>query len=84
MLLALLFSFLALLTQQQQQYSLSPPLPPTAFVDQYYSCAFRVGGLSKPRFSFSRLPPPLVGSKSGIVWGVPSASGAYRATVTFW
>ena len=82
----ILLALLALLqpTIQQQQYTLSPALPPTAFVDQYYSCVFRAGGLSNPRFSFSRLPPPLIGSKNGIVEGVPSASGAYRTTVTFW
>jgi hypothetical protein len=74
---------LMLLTVLTQQYSVSPTLPPTAFVDQYYTCAFRVGGLSKPRFSFSQLPPPLVGSRNGIVYGVPSASGAYRVTVSF-
>jgi hypothetical protein len=62
---------------------LSPLLPPAAFVGHYYSCAFRVGGLTKPRFSFSRLPPPLVASRNGIIQGIPSASGAYRVTVSF-
>jgi hypothetical protein len=64
-------------------YQLSPTLPPTAFVDQYYTCTFRVGGLTKPKFTFNHLPPPLTGSRNGNIEGVPAVSGSYRVTVSY-
>lgn len=64
-------------------YQLSPDIPPTAFVDQYYTCTFRVGGLTRPRFSFNHLPPPLKGSRNGNIEGIPSASGSYSITVNY-
>lgn len=80
--------FLLLLTLSTQggnrnQYSLSPNLPPTAFIGQYYTCNFRVGGLANPSFSFKNLPSCFTASSSGTVEGIPNESGSYSVTVNY-
>lgn len=65
------------------QYTLSPALPPTAFIGQYYTCNFRVSGLSTPSFSFIDLPDCFTPSSSGALEGIPSQSGSYSITVKY-
>jgi hypothetical protein len=84
--LAIIFLLIALTSQASSkgnQYSLSPDLPPTAFIGQYYTCNFRVGGLSTPSFTFSNLPSCFTASSSGTVEGIPTESGSYSITVNY-
>jgi len=64
-------------------YFLSPPLPPTAFVGQYYTAQFRVVGLDFPSFKFSGLPKCFVGTSDGAIEGNPDKAGSYAVTITF-
>jgi hypothetical protein len=42
--------------QGANEFFLSPPLPPTAFVGEYYTTQFRILGLDNPVFRFTDLP----------------------------
>lgn len=59
-------------TQNSQQYTLSPALPPTAFLGQYYTCDFRVAGLTNPKYTFDDLPYFFKASSSGRLEGTPT------------
>lgn len=65
-------------------YQISPPLPPTAFVGQYYTCQFRVLGMDFPTFEFRGLPSCFTGSKAGMIEGVPDQIGSFPLTVVYW
>ena len=65
------------------QYILSPNLPPTAFIGQYYTCNFRVSGLTAPRFTFVDLPDCFTHSHSGAIEGIPDVSGSFSVTVRY-
>jgi len=76
-----MFQYILLLTftvtifaqnDQEQQYFLSPPLPPTAFLGQFYTAQFRVVGLDNPKFSFPNLPSFLAPQPDGTVSGTPT------------
>jgi hypothetical protein len=62
---------------------LSPPFPPTGFIQQYYEVRFRVRGLNQPSFSFDGLPSFLKGSDNGVVSGTPDAAGTYKFTINY-
>ena len=64
-------------------YSLTPVIPPIAFVGQYYTCAFRVNGLNYPSFTFENLPEHFTASSTGTIEGVPSAIGSYSVIVQY-
>lgn len=78
---------IALTTKQinsnQSFYQLSPPLPPTAFFGQFYTCQFRVSGLSFPAFRFEGLPQGIKGDPSGVVKGIPQQQGSFLITVYY-
>ena len=81
-----LLTFAAVLLAQdtpQQQFFLSPPLPPTAFLGQFYTVQFRVIGLDNPTFSFLNLPPFLNSQPDGTVSGTPTELGSYPLNITF-
>jgi hypothetical protein len=65
------------------KYSLTPVIPPIAFVGQYYTCAFRVNGLNYPTFTFENLPQHFTASATGTIEGVPSATGSYNVVVQY-
>lgn len=44
---------LLLVAAHQQDYFLSPAIPPTAFVNEYYTTQFRILGLDNPKFTFA-------------------------------
>ena len=62
---------------------LSPIIPPTAFVGQYYTCQFRVLGMDFPIYKFHGLPPNMTGNHYGRVIGTPGKIGSYPVTVTY-
>lgn len=64
-------------------YFLSPPLPPTAFIGEYYTTQFRILGLDNPVFKFSELPPWLKGYKDGTLAGTPTVAGSFPVRVFF-
>lgn len=66
-----------------QDFFLSPPFPPTAFVEQYYEVRFRVRGMLAPTFTFENLPSFFTGSASGVVSGTPNLTGTFRFTVKY-
>lgn len=83
-----LFTLLLTLTLSQKDntysmYSLTPVIPPIAFVGQYYTCAFRVNGLNYPSFTFENLPDHFTASTTGAIEGVPSAIGSYSVIVQY-
>jgi hypothetical protein len=71
------------LTGSQLLYQLSPSIPPTAFLSQYYTCQFRVIGLDFPAFKFDGLPKELTGEPSGIIKGTPLSMGSYIVNVSY-
>lgn len=79
--------FLIIISQQvyfpYNLYQLSPSFPPTAFVGQYYTCTFRIGGLSSPIFVFEGLPQYLIASGEGKIEGIPGAVGSFNFTVSY-
>lgn len=82
----LLFTLLALLStpaRSNNRYELSPNLPPTAFIGQYYTCNFRVSGLTAPTFSFVNLPSCFTSTSSGSVEGIPDSTGSFSVTVKY-
>lgn len=81
--LCLLAVLLLAATADQSHYQLTPPLPPTAFLAQTYSCQFRVPGLAYPAFRFQGLPSGLSGSASGLVRGVPSVMGSFLVSIRY-
>lgn len=64
-------------------FFLSPPLPPTAFVGEYYTATFRVLGLDNPVFVFDNLPQCFKGYKDGTIEGTPDHPGSYPVRVHF-
>jgi len=66
-----------------QDAFLTPPFPPTAFVEQYYEVRFRVYGLSAPTFTFTNLPDFLKGTADGVLSGTPSVTGTFKVTVSY-
>jgi hypothetical protein len=64
-------------------YQLSPSLPPNAFVGQYYTCDFRVQGLTNPTYQFSNLPSFLQASSSGRIEGTPTLKGTFTINVQY-
>lgn len=79
----LVSTLLVLSFQGSTDYFLSPPLPPTAFVGEYYTTTFRVLGLDNPVFKFEGLPQCFKGYKDGTIEGTPDHAGSYPATVRF-
>ncbi len=65
------------------QYEISPALPPTAFIGQYYTVNFRVGGLSTPDFTFDNLPSCFTGSSTGTIEGIPDSIGSFNIRVSY-
>ena len=61
-LLAILF-IVATTQGGSSDFFLSPPLPPTAFVGEYYTSTFRIIGLDNPLFKFENLPQCFKGYK---------------------
>jgi hypothetical protein len=66
-----------------QMGRLSPLIAPTAFLENFYTCQFRVIGLDFPKYSFEGLPPPVTGSADGRVSGTPNKIGSYPVTVSY-
>jgi hypothetical protein len=64
-------------------YPLSPAFPPTAFEGHYYTCTFRVSGLTNPSFTFDNLPNYFVWSSSGTIEGIPSGIGSFSFGITY-
>lgn len=64
-------------------FFLSPPLPPTAFVGQYWTTQFRVLGLDNPIFSFENLPKCFTGYEDGTIEGTADKAGSYAVKVNF-
>lgn len=81
----LLAILLVALSQQgcESDYFLSPPLPPTAFIGEYYTTQFRILGLDNPVFKFSDLPEELKGYPDGTLAGTPLKAGSYPVRVFF-
>ena len=81
----LLVILLIALTQQgySHDFFLSPPLPPTAFVGEYYTTQFRVLGLDNPVFYFTKLPKFLKGHADGTIEGTPKKTGSFPVSVRF-
>jgi hypothetical protein len=83
----ILISVFLILSQQTlnsySQYDISPSLPPSAFIGQYYTCQFRASGLKNPSFSFENLPSFLTASSNGAIEGIPTDSGSYSITVSY-
>lgn len=81
------FLLITLLVLAQQyntpDYFLSPPLPPTAFVGQYYTVRFRVIGVDNPLFKIEGLPKCFKASPDGVIEGNPDKVGSYPIKVTF-
>jgi hypothetical protein len=64
-------------------YFVSPPIPPTAFVGEYYTVQFRVLGLDNPVFKFEDMPDCFKGHSDGTVEGTPKTPGTYEIKVWF-
>lgn len=67
----------------KEDYFLSPPIPPTAFVGEYYTLQFRVLGLDNPVFKFEHLPAAFTGHPDGTIEGTPDATGSFAVKVWF-
>jgi len=80
LLLALL---LALVFASPEEYFISPPIPPTAFVGEFYTVQFRVLGLDNPVFKFEDLPLFFKGYSDGTLEGIPATIGSYSIKVWF-
>jgi len=66
-----------------EDYFLSPPLPPTAFVGEYYTTQFRVLGLDNPVFDFDELPKCFKSYPDGTIEGTPEKAGSFAVKVHF-
>jgi len=64
-------------------YFLSPPLPPTAYKGEYYTVQFRVIGVDNPLFSWENVPSCLKGSPDGTLEGTPDKIGSFAARINF-
>jgi len=64
-------------------FFLSPPLPPTAYKEEYYTVQFRVIGIDNPVFSWENLPSCLKGSPDGTLEGTPDTIGSFAAKIYF-
>ena len=71
------------MTYHSHRTHLSPIIPPTAFLGQYYTCQFRVLGMDFPRYEFHGLPPNMTGNRYGRVVGTPEKIGSYPVTVFY-
>lgn len=71
------------LNQATPGYILSPALPPTAFIGEYYTCDFRVAGLVNPTFTFKNLPRFFKSLPSGRIEGTPTEKGTFTIIVTY-
>ena len=65
------------------QYEITPIIPPTAFVGQYYTVNFRVNGLAKPDISFDNLPDCFTALSTGTIEGVPDTVGSYNIVLRY-
>ena len=79
----LLLSLAASYGRDRYDFSLSPTIPPPAFLGQYYTCDFRVAGLKNPVYTFERLPRFLKGSSIGRLEGTPNERGNYEIIVHY-
>ena len=61
----------------------SPSIPPECFVDQYYTCDFRVTGLKNPTYTFEKLPSFFKGASTGRIEGKPNRKGNYEIIVSY-
>jgi hypothetical protein len=78
-----LIALLLVTATVQQETFLSPPIPPTAFYQQYYQVIFRVRGFNAPTFTFENLPNFFVGTTEGVVSGTPNITGTFRIGVSY-
>lgn len=84
-LLLIVVALLSIATHSNNSASgrLSPLIPPTAFVQNFYTCQFRVIGLDFPQYTFQGLPPTITGTSEGRVSGTPNQTGSYPVTVSY-
>lgn len=84
--LTLLLLLLATASQSRNginQYEITPIIPPTAFVGQYYTVNFRVNGLAKPDISFDNLPDCFTALNTGTIEGTPDTAGSYNIVLRY-
>jgi hypothetical protein len=67
----------------QLLFQLSPPIPPTSFLGQFYTCQFRIIGLDYPSFQIDGLPSGFSSSPSGLVKGTPAQIGSFVITISY-
>ena len=60
---------------------LSPPIPPTAFIGEYYTIHFRVLGAEQPEFFFQTVPAGFTGHADGRLEGLPTESGTFNLVI---
>ncbi len=70
-------------SKNTQIYSISPSIPPKAFVGEYYTCDFRVQGLYNPTYKFTNLPSFFKASYNGRIEGTPTRKGTYNVVVSY-
>lgn len=68
---------------QEDRYFVTPALPPTAFLGNYYTAQFRVIGLDNPRFTFNVIPPWFNGFSNGTVEGTPLSVGSFPLQIFY-
>ncbi len=78
-----LLVLVALTQDTSTGFYLTPPLPPTTFLGQYYTVQFRVLGMTSPTFSFDSLPRCFFASADGTIKGTPNATGSFAVRVNF-
>lgn len=84
--LLVLYLSLALVNTRKisnQEYELSPTLPPSGFLGLYYTCQFYVQGLTAPHFTFRNLPSFLECSEGGAIKGTPDSVGSFTFVVIY-
>lgn len=64
-------------------YEITPIIPPTAFVGQYYTVNFRVNGFAKPDISFLNLPDCFTALNTGTIEGIPDTVGSYNIVLRY-
>ena len=69
--------------KHQEDYFITPAVPPTAFVGEYYTIQFRVFGLDNPVYKFEGLPAYLKGHEDGTIEGTPHEKGSFAIKVWF-
>lgn len=65
------------------QYEITPIIPPTAFIGQYYTVNFRVNGLAKPNISFDNLPDCFSALNTGTIEGTPDTIGSFNIILRY-